>query len=243
LEDVVSEVGSSASSTADFERFVYVDVAIEPNGMELSVLSALSRRGLDPWQEAQPLAQLPRLAAADGLAQILRAVPAVQSLRLDVKVIAERLVALLPVAVTAGSLPSKLSATPVQIPRGLTLVMMAAMFGGMLVPLFMPKQAEPVAPASWIADVPKAPVKPQAILAQPAPSTLPDHPGAPVTTRGTPPPMAGKALQVEKTPGEVERHIDRTHGVPAIEAAMGGDHGIEQLGHLSVSLFPRGRPS
>jgi hypothetical protein len=55
--------------------------------------------------------------------------------------------------------------------------------------------------------------------------------------------MAGKALQVEKTPGEVERHIDRTHGVPAIQAAMGGDHGIEQLGHLSVSWFPRGRPS
>jgi hypothetical protein len=188
LEDVVNEVGSSASSTADFERFVYADVAIEPNGMELSVLSALSRRGLDPWQEAQRLAQLPRLAAVDGLVQILRAVPAVQSLRLDVKVTAERLVALLPIrrAVTAGPFPSKLSATPVQIPRGLTLVMMAAMFGGMLVPLLMPKHAEPVAPASWIADVPKAPVKPQAIPGQPATSTLADHPEAPV--RAAPPP-------------------------------------------------------
>jgi hypothetical protein len=188
LEDVVNEVGSSASPTAGLERFVYADVAIEPNGMELSVLSALSRRGLDPWQEAQRLAQLPRLAAADGLAQILRAVPAVQSLHLDVKVIAERLVALLPVqrAVTAGPSLSKLSATPVQIPRGFTLVMMAAMFGGLLVPLFMPKQAEPVAPASWIADVPKAPVKPQAIPGQPATSTLTDHPEAPVGA--TPPP-------------------------------------------------------
>src|SRR6202030_711595 len=46
------------------------------------------------------------------------------------------------------------------------------------------------------------------------------------------PMMAGKALQVEKTPGEVGRHIDRTHGVPAIQAAMGGDHGIEQLAHI-----------
>jgi hypothetical protein len=103
-------------------------------------------------------------------------------------VIAERLVALLPVqrAVTAGQFPSKLSATPVEIPRGLTLVMMAAIFGGMLVPLFMPKQAEPVAPTSWIADVPKAPVKPQAIPGHLATSTLPDHPEAPVTT--TPPP-------------------------------------------------------
>jgi hypothetical protein len=185
----VSEVGSSASSTADFERFVYADVAIEPNGMELSVLSALSRRGLDPWQEAQRLAQLPRLAAADGLAQILRAVPAVQSLRLDVRVTAERLVALLPIqrALTAGAFPSKLGAIPVQIPRGFTLVMMAAMFGGLLVPLFIPKQDEPVAPVSWIADVPKAPVKPQAMPGQPATSTLADHPEAP--DRITPPPL------------------------------------------------------
>jgi hypothetical protein len=178
----VSEVGSPASSTADLERFVYADVAIEPNGMELSVLSALSRRGLDPWQEAQRLAQLPRLTAAEGLAQILRAVPAVQSLRLDAKVIAERLVALLPArrAVTAGPSPSKLSATPVQVPRAFTLVIMAAMFGGLLVPLFMPKRAEPVAPASWVADVPKAPVTPQAIPGKPATSTLADHPEAPV---------------------------------------------------------------
>ena len=48
----MNKVGST-SPNADFERFVYADVATEPNGMELSVLSALSRRGLDPWQEAQ----------------------------------------------------------------------------------------------------------------------------------------------------------------------------------------------
>jgi hypothetical protein len=180
LEDIVRELGSSAL-TADFERFVYADVAIEQNGMELSVLSALSRRGLDPWEEAQRLAQLPRLAAADGLAQILRAVPAVQSLRLDVKVTAERLVALLPVrgAVAAGQFPTKAGATPVQIPRGFILVMVAAIFGGMLVPLFTSKQTEPVAPTSWIADAP------QVLPGQPAISTQPNHPEAPVTT--TPP--------------------------------------------------------
>jgi hypothetical protein len=72
---------------------------------------------------------------------------------------------------------------------------------------------------------------------------LQDHARLFYIDRSCGPMMAGKALQVEKTPGEVERHIDRTHGVPAIQAAMGGDHGIEQLGHLSVSLFPRGRPS
>jgi hypothetical protein len=184
LEDVVNKVGSSASPNADFEGFVYADVATEPNGMELSVLSALSRRGLDPWREAQRLAQLPRFAAVDGLAQILRALPVVQALRLDVKVIAERLVALLPVqgTVAGGQSPSRLAATPVQIPRGLTLVMTAAIFGGMLIPLFTPKQAEPIAPTSWIADAPKAPPRPQAIPGESGPLTLPEHSKAPATT-------------------------------------------------------------
>jgi hypothetical protein len=188
VEDVVSKVGSFASSNADFERFVYSDVATEPNGMELSVLSALSRQGLDPWQEAQRLAQLPPFAAADGLAQTLRAVPAVRALRLDVKMIAERLVALLPAqgTVTEGQSPSKLALTPVQVPRALTFLMMGAIFGGLLMPLLMPQQAETVAPASWIADTSKAPVKPQAVSGQSASSTLPAHPEAPATTTQPP---------------------------------------------------------
>jgi hypothetical protein len=188
VEDVVSKVGSFASSNADFERFVYADVATEPNGMELSVLSALSRQGLDPWQEAQRLAQLPPFAAADGLAQTLRAVPAVRALRLDVKMIAERLVALLPAqgTVTEGQSPSKLALTPVQVPRALTFLMMGAIFGGLLMPLLMPKQAETVAPASWIADTSKAPVKPQAVSGQSASSTLPAHPEGPATTTQPP---------------------------------------------------------
>jgi hypothetical protein len=48
-----SKVGSFASSNLDFERFVYADVATEPNGMELSVLSALSRRDSDRRQTSK----------------------------------------------------------------------------------------------------------------------------------------------------------------------------------------------
>jgi hypothetical protein len=178
LEDAVSEVGSNPSPDAEFERFVYADIATESNGMELSVLSALSRRGLDPWQEAKRLAQLPRSAAADGLAQILRLVPAIQSLHLDVAMIAERLVGLLPVrsAVAAGQLRAKLGGAPVQLPRGLIMAMAAAIFGAMLVPLFMPRQSDPIAPASWIADGPKAPVEPQPIPGQSTVPAVSDHP-------------------------------------------------------------------
>ncbi len=184
----MSKAGVAPSLTDELAQFVYANIATEPNGMELSVLSALSRRGLDPWREAQRLAQLPRLAAADGLAETLLAVPAVQALRLDVKVIAERLVALLPVRrATAGQAPLKLPAVPVQIPRGLTLVLMVALFGGMLVPLLMPKQAEPIAPSSWLTDVPKVPAKAQAIPgAQPSPAALPGHAEKPAAP--TPPP-------------------------------------------------------
>jgi hypothetical protein len=191
LEDEVSEAGTSASPTADLERFVYADIATESNGMELSVLSALSRRGLDPWEEALRLAQLPRQAAADGLAQILLPVPAIQSQHLDVRMVAERLVRLLPVrsAVTPGQFRSKLDATSMPLPRGLVLAMMAAIFGSMLVPLFMPKQAEPVAASSWVADGPKAPVKSQPIPGESAASAVPDHPdGAAVTTARPPAP-------------------------------------------------------
>jgi hypothetical protein len=126
------------------ERFVYADVATEPNGMELSVLSALSRRGLDPWQEAQRLAHLPPSTAADGLAQILRALP-VQAL--DAKATSERLVALLPVQDTVTA------PRPVPVTRGLTLAMIGAIFGGLLMALLIPKQAETVARTSWIAEV------------------------------------------------------------------------------------------
>jgi hypothetical protein len=183
----VSNIGSSVSPNTDLERFVYASVATEPNGMELSVLSALSRRGLDPWREAQRLAELPPSGAADGLAQILRAVPAVQALRLDVKVIAERLVALLPVqgTGTGGGSLSQRAAAQVQVPRELTLVMMAVIFGGLLMPLLMPKQAEPVAPASWITEAHQPPVKAQAVAGESGTSALAAHPTAAAAT--TPP--------------------------------------------------------
>jgi hypothetical protein len=154
----VNKAISSSSPTADFERFVYADVATEPSGMELSVLSALSRRGFDPWLEAQRLAQLPRAAAADSLTQLLGTIPALQSVRVDLKAVAERLVGLLPAQRAASGGPAANTPAAAQIPRGFTVAMTAAILAGMLVPLLMPKPADQVAPSSWIADTPTAPV-------------------------------------------------------------------------------------
>jgi len=49
--------------TDTFDPFLLASVGREENGMEISVLSALARLGLDPWEEAGRLAVLPKNTA------------------------------------------------------------------------------------------------------------------------------------------------------------------------------------
>ena len=44
----------------EFDDFLFAPVGEEQNGMMLSVVSALARSDVDPWQEAAKLARLPR---------------------------------------------------------------------------------------------------------------------------------------------------------------------------------------
>jgi hypothetical protein len=37
---------------AEFDNFLYASIGADRNGMPLSVLSALARLDLDPWEEA-----------------------------------------------------------------------------------------------------------------------------------------------------------------------------------------------
>ena len=76
--------------------FLFADIGIEANGMPLSVISALARQGLEPWQEAERLAKLPHRAATEGLAGLIAALPASPWPMPDATAIAARLVALLP---------------------------------------------------------------------------------------------------------------------------------------------------
>jgi len=55
----------------EFDAFLFASVGEEVDGRPLSVLSALARLGLDPWDEAAHLAQLTREAAADQLAGMI----------------------------------------------------------------------------------------------------------------------------------------------------------------------------
>jgi hypothetical protein len=54
---------SDAFSGHAYDAFLFESLGVEENGMDLSVLSALARAGVDPWAEAKRLAALPRQAA------------------------------------------------------------------------------------------------------------------------------------------------------------------------------------
>jgi hypothetical protein len=86
----VSRLGS------EFDDFLYAPIGEDRNGMLLSVLSALARLDVDPWQEAAKLAQLPRQRAAQRLAGLIATLPEAASAEPDPVTIAARLIALLP---------------------------------------------------------------------------------------------------------------------------------------------------
>ena len=96
---------------SDLNGFLFAAVGNEASGMPLSVLSALARLGMDPWQEAARLATLPATAAIDGLARTIAAMPASLWSMADATIIAERLVTLLPERRTATAAPTPLTPT------------------------------------------------------------------------------------------------------------------------------------
>jgi hypothetical protein len=85
-----------AIQRSDLNGFLFADVGVEANGMTLSVLSALARLGMDPWDEAGRLARQPKAKAIEGLARIIANLPASLWPLPDATAIAARLVALLP---------------------------------------------------------------------------------------------------------------------------------------------------
>ncbi len=94
----VNEMTSSAATrlAPQFDDFLFAPIGEEKNGMLLSVLSALARLNLDPWQEAAKLAALPVEAATERLTSLIAALPDAPSERLSPGTIAARLIRLLP---------------------------------------------------------------------------------------------------------------------------------------------------
>lgn len=80
----------------EFDDFLYAAIDDYGNGKLLSVLSALARLDVDPWQEAAKLARLPSEAATQRLAALIATLPDESSAHRPVATIAARLIALLP---------------------------------------------------------------------------------------------------------------------------------------------------
>jgi len=80
----------------EFDNFLFAPVGEERNGMLLSVVSALARLDVDPWQEAAKLARLPGKSATERLTSLIAALPEDSSRRADPGTIAAGLIALLP---------------------------------------------------------------------------------------------------------------------------------------------------
>jgi hypothetical protein len=80
----------------DFDKFLYASVGDDHNGMPLTVLSALARMNVDPWEEASRLTQLPQESAVTHLASLLGALGNAPLANGDSARIAAPLIALLP---------------------------------------------------------------------------------------------------------------------------------------------------
>ncbi len=81
---------------SEFNDFLFAPIGEERNEMPLSVLSALTRLGIDPWQEAARLTRLPKEPATQSLASMIEALPGGRWAISDSGAIAARLVQLLP---------------------------------------------------------------------------------------------------------------------------------------------------
>jgi hypothetical protein len=97
----------------DLDNFLFAAVGTELNGVPLSMVSALTRLGLDPWNEAGRLASLSKREAVEQLARLIAELPDARRPLAEARKLAGALVEELPKDGTAGPSPSKSK----QIPR------------------------------------------------------------------------------------------------------------------------------
>jgi hypothetical protein len=118
----------------EFDAFLFAPVGEEVDGVPLSVLSALSRLGLDPRDEAARLARLTKNAAADQLAAMIARLYDRRWSASEAWRIASGLVERLPQAKAAANIGSAARGTGTAIAVGSSPILIyLAMAGAMLV--------------------------------------------------------------------------------------------------------------
>ena len=87
---------STTNVTSRYNDFLFAPICDEPGGGRLSVLSALARMNVDPWDEAARLTALPTADARKTLVSTLNLLPDKRQRPAETEILAARLVALLP---------------------------------------------------------------------------------------------------------------------------------------------------
>jgi hypothetical protein len=87
---------SGSYLTPEFDDFLFALINEDRDGTPLSVLSLFARLGLDPWEEAANLAQLPHASATKRLISLIASIPGSQMGSSDATAISNRLLAFLP---------------------------------------------------------------------------------------------------------------------------------------------------
>jgi hypothetical protein len=82
--------------SGQFNDFLRCALWLESDAAPLSVLSALARLDLDPWEAAAQLAELPESAACAKLSSMLADLPGAPAMRQDREAFCARSVRLLP---------------------------------------------------------------------------------------------------------------------------------------------------
>jgi hypothetical protein len=95
---IMANQGSALNVTSRYENFLFAPICDEPGGMRLSVLSALARMNVDPWEEAARLATLPTPDAQKTLVSTLNLFPGKRQRSAETEILAANLIALLPKA-------------------------------------------------------------------------------------------------------------------------------------------------
>jgi hypothetical protein len=92
----VTPAASVSFFRPEFDDFLYASIGVDRNEMTLSVLSALARLDVDPWEEAAELSELPKSTATQRLASLIAQLPGGRWTQADSRAIAVRLIELLP---------------------------------------------------------------------------------------------------------------------------------------------------
>lgn len=112
----------------DFDRFLHASVGEDRKGNGVTVLSALARLNLDPWQEARDLAALGREAASIRLRSLLSRVREVPALEQDDGGVAQGLAGLLPEHAAQATAGAASEAKGRTLPTGLIWTLMVVAF-------------------------------------------------------------------------------------------------------------------